>query len=279
MVCCNASLYADDTVIYFYSSSSQELSDNLDRDLLAVAKWLNNHKLTLNLEKTKCMLVGSNSIVIVLIFDHNVNNVNSFKYLGIVRSSDFTWTNHVEYIAGKTNQRLGLLNRIKHLLPFSALLLFYNSLVEPLFDSADLVWGDKHNVTLMTSLQVLQNKAAKIILDRPLYSSATHALATPKWVPLEKRRFQRRCIYVYKCLNGLVEHDMNFIRQQEQHDYNTRTKLNLRLPSAKRNWGKQRTAFHAIKDFNSFSQAIRQSVNLNIFKRNLIKFVISMNVS
>ena len=279
MVCGNASLYADDTVIYFYSSSSQELSDNLDLDLLAVAKWLNNHKLTLNLEKTKCMLVGSNSIVIVLIFDHNVNNVNSFKYLGIVISSDFTWTNHVEYIAGKTNQRLGLLNRIKHLLPFSALLLFYNSLVVPLFDSADLVWGDKHNVTLMTSLQVLQTKAAKIILDRPLYSSATHALALHKSVPLEKGHFQRRCSYVYKCLNGLVEHDMNFIRQQEQHDYNTRTKLNLRLPSAKRNWGKQRTAFHAIKDFNSFSQAIRQSVNLNIFKRNLIKFVISMNVS
>ena len=123
-------------------------------------------------------------------------------------------------------------NCIKHLLPFSARL---HSLVMPLFDYADPIWGDKHNLTLMTSLQVLQNKAAKIILDRPLYSSATHALATLKWVLLKKRRFQRRCIYVYKCLNGLVEHDMNFIRQQEQHDHNTRTKLNLRLPSVKRN--------------------------------------------
>ena len=46
---------------------------------------------------------------------------------------------------------------------------------------------------LMSSLQVLQNKAAKIILDRPLYSSASHALATLRWLPLEKRRFQRRC--------------------------------------------------------------------------------------
>ena len=73
---------------------------------------------------------------------------------------------------------------------------------------------------------------------------------------------------MYKCLNGLVEHDMNFIRQQEQHDYNTRTKLNLRLPSVKRNRGKQRTT---IKDFYSLGQAIRQSVNLNIFKRNLFK--------
>ena len=54
----------------------------------------------------------------------------------------------------------------------------------PLFDYADLVWGDKHNVTIMTSLKVLQNKAAKKkFLDRPLYSSATHALASLKWVP------------------------------------------------------------------------------------------------
>ena len=90
------------------------------------------------------MLVDSNRkleskmALTVSIFDHNVNNVNSFKYLGIFISSDFTWTNHVEYIAGKINQRLGLLNRIKHSLPFSARLLFYNSLVMPLFDCADL---------------------------------------------------------------------------------------------------------------------------------------------
>ena len=67
---------------------------------------------------------------------------------------------------------------------------------------------------------------------------------------------------------------MNFIRQQEQHGYNTETKLNLRLLSVKRNRGKQRTAFHTIKDFNALSQAIRQSVNLYIFKSNLLKFLI-----
>ena len=64
----------------------------------------------------------------VSIFDHNVNNINSFKYLGIFILSDFTWTNHVEYIAGKIKQRLGLLKRIK---PFSARLLFYNRSCHP----------------------------------------------------------------------------------------------------------------------------------------------------
>ena len=34
---CQASLYADDTVIYGYGSSSQELTEKLNQDLLAVA--------------------------------------------------------------------------------------------------------------------------------------------------------------------------------------------------------------------------------------------------
>ena len=184
------------------------------------------------------MLIGSNRkpeskvALTVSIFDHCVNNVTCFKYLGILISSDFTWTNHVEYMAGKINQRLGLLRRIKHLLPFRARILFYKSLLMPLFEYADLVWGDKNNVTLRSSLQVLQNKAAKIILDRP--SSMSHALVTLKWIPLEKRRFQRRCVHVYKCLNELITHELTLETQQHQHNYNTRNKVNLRLPCVKR---------------------------------------------
>ena len=144
----------------------------------------------------------------------------------------------------------------------------------PLFEYADLVWGDKHNATLMSSLQVLQNKAAKIILDRPLYSSASHALATLKWIPLEKRRFQRRCVHVYKCLNELITHELTYETQQHKHNCNTRNKVNLRLPCVKRNWGKQRTAYHAVNDFNSLSEMIRDSANVNIFKRQLYSFLI-----
>ena len=80
-------------------------------------------------------------------------------------ASDFTWSDYVEYVISKVNQRLGLLSSIKHLLPLNARKLFYNSLVLPVFDYADLVWGEK---TLMNDPQVLQNKAAKIILNRPL---------------------------------------------------------------------------------------------------------------
>lgn len=155
-------------------------AESLTKDLVVVV-WKPDSKLGLN----------------VSIFNHEISNVLKFKYLGVLISSDFTWVSHIEYIAAKINQRLSLLRRIKQFLPFKSRLLFYNSLVLPLFDYADIVWGDKHNTTLMQNLQVLQNKAAKIILDRPFYTSSTEALADLNWMTLVKRRFMRRCIYIY----------------------------------------------------------------------------------
>ena len=42
-------------------------------------------------------------------------------------------------------------------------------------------WGDKDNAVFMNNLQALQNKAAKLVLDKPLYSSATDALNQLGW--------------------------------------------------------------------------------------------------
>ena len=73
-----------------------------------------------------------------------------------------------------------LLRRINVFLPFKSHILFYNSLVLPIFDYADMVWGDKNKNTVMATLQVSQSKAAKIIFDRPFHLSLTEALALLK---------------------------------------------------------------------------------------------------
>ena len=39
-------------------------------------------------------------------------------------------------------------------------------MILPLLDYSDTVWRDKHNKTLMAKVQLLQNKAAKSILDK-----------------------------------------------------------------------------------------------------------------
>jgi hypothetical protein len=46
----------------------------------------------------------------------------------------------------------------------------------------------------------------------------------------------------------------------------------IRLPKVKRNWGKQRTNYQAIKDWNDLDSDTRNASTLVSFKRNLIVF-------
>ncbi|CAB4033674.1 Hypothetical predicted protein, partial [Paramuricea clavata] len=100
----------------------------------------------------------------------------------------------IDALSKKVSQRLGVLRRVKYLLPLHGRLAIYNSLILPLFDYADIVWGNKNNKVLMHNLQVLQNNAARTILDYPKYFSGTEALAQLNWMPLSERRRQHRCI-------------------------------------------------------------------------------------
>jgi len=71
-----------------------------------------------------------------------------------------------------------MIKRIQYLLPLHAKLTLYNCLIIPLFDYGDIVWSDKNNNTLMGQLQVLQNKAAKVLLNLPPRGSSRWQQAT-----------------------------------------------------------------------------------------------------
>ena len=166
------------------------------------------------------------------------------------------------------NKKLGLLS-IRYCLPLDAGLLFFNSYVLPLFDYADIVWGDRGNSTLILQLQSFHNKAAKIISDLPVGSSASEALNKLKWKPLTRRRTEHRAIFINKCLNNLFSHRFNIEFNKDKHDYNTRSKNNIRKSASSRNWGHWSSTNFASNDWNKLDLSIRQSPSLASFKRAL----------
>jgi hypothetical protein len=116
----------------------------------------------------------------------------------------------VDYISSKINKKFGLLKRIKSCLPLDARITFVKSFILPLIDYGDICWGDRGNETLMNDLQILHNKAAKIVLDQPIYSSATDALSKLKWKSLKRRRAEHRAIFAYKAINNMLSHQFSF---------------------------------------------------------------------
>ena len=267
----SVTLFADDTALYCSAESSSDLQQMLNEDLASVAKWLNDHKLTLNVAKSKFMIIGSSQRLksvgkfSLQICDEFLDKTDCYKYLGVIINETLSWGDHVDYISTKVNQRLGILRRIRHLLPIHTRELYVKSMILPLLDYSDIVWGDKHNKTLMAKVQLLQGKAAKLILDKAKHSSATEAINELDWLVLSERRRQHRLSFVFKCMHGLIDWNFNFTHLRETHPYNTRHKDDVLLPKSRCQWGQQRLTYQAIQEWNGLPLSTRNSNSLDLF--------------
>jgi len=104
-------------------------------------------------------------------------NPESPAWSGFARRAGFLTGLLMQGLQSKVAKRLGVLKRIKHLLPVSARKIYATTMIIPILAYASIVWGDKNNRGLMDSIQVLQNRAAKMVLDRAPHSSSTEALS------------------------------------------------------------------------------------------------------
>ena len=118
----------------------------------------------------------------------------------------------------------------------------------------------------MKMLQIVQIKAAKIILDLPTYASSTDALRTSKFKPLDERRFYHRCLLVHKIKNKQIDYKFDLTTNSDVHQYNTRRKNDFHLKKVKTNWGRQTFSYLALNDFNTLPSAIKDTDSLGTFK-------------
>ena len=139
---------------------------------------------------------GPFSTISLTICGENLEHVESFKHLGVTLYQRLSWDDHILSIVSKIRKRIAVLNRIKSLLPLSARIMYYNTMMMPIFEHNSIVWGDKRNSVRMDFLQILQYRAAKTILGRDPFSSATQALKDLSWMTLAKKRTMDRCIFV-----------------------------------------------------------------------------------
>ena len=56
---CEVALYAEDTVIYFSSLCVTEIEHFINEDLSKLSSWLSTNRLTLNITKSKFILIDS----------------------------------------------------------------------------------------------------------------------------------------------------------------------------------------------------------------------------
>ena len=144
-------MYVDDTTIYF--NTEDFLKDNLatliTTELDKVDAWLKHIKLSLNLDKTKCMTFHTCQKIIELlqlsINGKPIEHVKYFKFLGILFDENLTWKCHTHMVTNKLSKVIGILNRLKHVYPQNALLSIYHYFFASHLNYGLLLWGTHVN--------------------------------------------------------------------------------------------------------------------------------------
>ena len=171
-------MYADDTTLFSTLTSFRDITqDNtieylINAELSKVVEWLNINKVSLNKAKYKYMIfhVPSKGIhsLTLKIDNTTIEKVDEFNFLGLNLDSNLNWKKHTEEISNKCAKIIGILNRLKYILPLEIFIL-YNSLILSHINYCILAWGYKGN-----RLIKILKKAVRITLSG--YNSHTEPL-------------------------------------------------------------------------------------------------------
>ena len=173
-------MYADDTTLTstLETFSTNELNGNpassINIELNKISEWLKLNRLTLNVQKTKYMLFKTSKKkvqTLLLQMDNKIiDKVLDFNFLGIHFNEQLNWKSHIDKLSVKCCRILGILNRLKRILPLNIKIILYNSLMLPHLNYGITLWGFKCERILK-----LQKKAARI-LSASKYNAHTEPL-------------------------------------------------------------------------------------------------------
>ena len=160
----NVTIYADDTSQDITDKSVDIMETKLICDLKSSMNWMNENKLTMNLKKTQCMLVGTKQRLSKC-RKNNIRNENVIletvevsKLLGVNINCCLTWSNHLEILANKISKKLGVLKRLKPLMSGDALLKVYSCIIFPHFNYCNTVWSGAKSSSNIDRLLKLKKK-------------------------------------------------------------------------------------------------------------------------
>lgn len=185
--------YADDTQLMFTFDQNLLAAKKrfIHSEMLAISEWMNRNYLQLNTDKTEIMLLGkAASIWTNDWWPHQLGVTpvpeQAVKNLGMKFDQALTMKEHILVAAGVCYYNMRLLRRIFPYLPTSARKTLVQAWVISRLDYGNALFADV-NKTLMAKLQVVQNTAARLVLNRPSGKSSAPLLRELHRLPVKKR--------------------------------------------------------------------------------------------
>ena len=199
-------LYAYDILLYRPVSSDGDFTV-LQSDINMIQTWATSNFMTFNESKCKVMHVSWKRSPLspstpIMLNGSALESVNTFKYLGLLISSNLSWSNHIQSICSKARKILGLLYRKYYKFSDQATLLqLYISLVRPHLEYSAPVW----NPHLQRDIQMLERtqKFACRMCTKTWNAGYEELQNTLQLPSLSNRRLFLKLCTIFKVIHGM----------------------------------------------------------------------------
>ena len=205
-------MYADDTVILTHGTSATTATDTMQEVLTRVTTWCNTNKLTINVKKTKHMLVSrvvnhelELGVPILHVNGEPLSNVESYHYLGVCLNRKLSFDETVRDTYIKANKKLYTLRRIRPYISTSVAMLVFKQFILPILDYGDFLF-DSATKDSLDNLDKIQKRAIRII-DNGAHAAYTQEAKELHYGlrPLCQRRHEHHLLIMYR-LSHVVEY-------------------------------------------------------------------------
>ena len=145
-------LFADDTNLFKSGTDLVQIIRETNEELEDISLWLKVNKLSLNIKKTHYILFTTKRIgsvtLNIRIDGCKIGKVKHTKFLGVFIDEKLNWKKHISHISGKISRGMGVLRKVRTVLPASSLKTLYHSMIYPYYTYCNYVWGNSCFETL-----------------------------------------------------------------------------------------------------------------------------------
>ena len=270
-------MYADDSCISVTGDDTAVIKAQLEENAQLISTWLQVNRLALSPEKTEFMLVGGkreskitrNEQHTITVGGNEINQKSYIKLLGIILDNDLTFSSYLNGTKDKEHKgllqtlanRIWLLNRVRKKCTENTCRMLTNGIFMGKLLYGLELWAWQ-NPQIPKQLQILQNKAGRIITGLTWQTPITEIMERSKWLNIENTI---NTLYKMR-LEGQPEYILNYIM-------NKRATIASDIPrhDVVQSWELQRSFIpRASKEWNLIPKEIRE-LQPKKFKKELRK--------
>ena len=279
--CGSTICYVDDSTYSHGESDPTALSNTLSEQYRKISDYMAANKLVINGDKTHLVVMGtkrtaaSRQQVSINADGHTIVPSRSEKLLGGMISDDLKWKEHLlsgnQSLVSQLSSRINGLLKVASRAPIKTRLMVANGIFMSKLVYLIQLWGysDKY---LLKAIQILQNKAARVVTGKTWWTPVRILLKDCKWLSINQLVFFHTALQTHKIIRSgfpvYFSQNMSTV-----HPYRTRQATDGSIWRGEEDLTGTSFSSRGAQTYNSLPASIKNCRTVETFKYKLRKWV------